>query len=297
MPDALPRLGGVLFFMRIKINPENSGKRLDALIAELLRIGLRQARKLIQEGRVVVDGSQRPKGYKLLPGQEIRIKEKSFKHNGIHEPVIEIVSSTTHLAALNKPPFMHSDKGKESLSVRDLLPSIFSQSEACLLNRLDYLTSGILMVALTEKGRNIYKQAQEEGRVDKFYLALVQGQLVEPVVVKKAIDAAKRKKVKVLGRESESFLRFTWIYPLKFFSAKNQTLVRVRILKGQRHQIRAHFSFLGHPIVGDPLYGQVVEPGARMYLHHYKIRMPGFQACKWPDWCGVELEDFLSEEG
>jgi 23S rRNA pseudouridine1911/1915/1917 synthase len=283
--------------MRIKIFPENSGKRLDALIAEFLHIGLRQARKLIKVGRVLVDGSQRPKGYKLLSGQEIIIKEKPLKDDKInYKTKIGVVSSATHLAALNKPPFMHSDTGRERFSVQSLLPSIFPQSEACLLNRLDYLTSGILMVALTEKGRNIYKQAQEEGKVDKFYLAQVRGKLVEPVVVKKAIDAAKRKKVKVLARESESFLRFTWIYPLKFFSAKNQTLVRARILKGQRHQIRAHLSFLGHPIVGDPLYGHAVDSEARMYLHHYKISMPGFQASKWPEWCGVELEDILPEE-
>ncbi|WP_457571959.1 pseudouridine synthase [Desulfovulcanus sp.] len=278
--------------MRVKIFSENSGKRLDAVVAELLRIGLRQARKLIQEGRVLVDGSQKPKGYKLLPGQEITIKERTFKDNEIQETKIEIVSLTTHLAGLLKPPFMHSDKGRESLSVQDLLPSIFPQTRACLLNRLDYLTSGILMVALTEKGRSVYNQAQEEGRVYKLYLALVQGELVEPVIVKKVIDAAKRRKVKVLRKESENFLRFTWIYPLRFFSARNQTLVKVRILKGQRHQIRAHLSSLGHPIVGDPLYGPpVAKSDARMYLHHYKISMPGFQTYKLPEWPGVELKD------
>ena len=289
-----PRLSGALLFMRVKIFSENSGKRLDAVVAGLLRTGLRQARKFIQEGGVFVDGSQKPKGYRLLPGQEITIKDRIFEDNEIQKTKIEIVSLTTHLAGLLKPPFMHSDKGRTRLSIQNLLPSVFPQTGACLLNRLDYLTSGILMVALTEKGRSVYKQAQEEGRVDKFYLALVRGELVEPVIVKNGLYTAKRKKVKVLDKEIEDFLRFTWIYPLRFFPARNQTLVKVRILKGQRHQIRAHLSSLGHPIVGDPLYGPpVAKSDARMYLHHYKISMPGFQAYNLPDWKALTCLDSM----
>jgi 23S rRNA pseudouridine1911/1915/1917 synthase len=108
------------------------------------------------------------------------------------------------------------------------------------------------------------------------------------------LDTLKRKKVKVLDKEIEDFLRFTWIYPLRFFPARNQTLVKVRILKGQRHQIRAHLSSLGHPIVGDPLYGPpVAKSDARMYLHHYKISMPGFQAYKLPDWKALTCLDSM----
>ena len=280
--------------MCVKIFSQTSGKRLDVVVAEFLRIGLRQARKFIQEGRVFVDGLQKPKGYRVLPGQEVLVKERTLKEDKGRQKPLEVVSVTADLAAVYKPSFMHSDKGRSTQSVQDMLHLIFPSTSVCLLNRLDYLTSGILMVGLTKKGCSVYKQAQEEGRIDKLYLALVQGELVKDVIVKKALYTAKRKKVKVLDKEIENFLRFTWIYPLKFFPARNQTLVKVRILKGQRHQIRAHLSALGHPIVGDPLYGPpVVKSDARMYLHHYKIIMPGFQAYRLPDWKALTCLDSM----
>ena len=157
-----------------------------------------------------------------------------------------------------------------------------------LLNRLDFLTSGLLLVGLSPTAREIYVRRQDGGEVCKQYFALVHGRLESGFVAAGALDTAKRRKVKVL-KNSAGPLRQSTVDPLLsgrftlYGTESWRTLVRVRIQKGARHQIRAHLADSGHPIVGDPLYGSDTDTPL-LYLHHFAIRFSEFFADSRPDW-------------
>lgn len=190
-------------------------------------------------------------------------------------------------AALYKPGMLHSVRGKMEGCVEAMLPTLFAGEEPFLLNRLDFLTSGLVMVGFQPESLDWYAGWQDEGLVTKLYLARVHGRLEKETVVTRAIDSSRRRKVHVVAAENRDPIRHTTVTPLAYNGNEDTTLVRAEIRKGQRHQIRAHLASLGHPIAGDPLYGpeKGETTGARiMYLHHYKLLMPDFEAECPPAW-------------
>ncbi len=236
-----------------------------------------------------VEGKDPSAGLKVREGQEVEIVlpacEQDTLHNGVY-----ILAQEKGLAALFKPPELHSQRGK-GFSLEDMLPGLLGP-RAVLLNRLDYLTSGIVLVATENHVREAYLRAQQAGEMKKIYLALVEGEIKEEIVCTRALDCRKTKKVKVLKKEAPSPLRRTLVRPVHFFD-DNKTLVEARIVKGQRHQIRAHLAGAGFPIIGDPLYGQ--QPATtRLFLQHTAFYWDDFFVSVLPDW--RELSGFLTQE-
>ncbi len=254
------------------------GARLDRVVTELLPgSGLRLRRRLCDEGRVEVNGRKARPGYKVLGGQEITLRMK-----GASVPMdtcdVEVVRKDDLFAAVYKPGGVHSASidGKEEPCVENMLPDVFPGLSPVLLNRLDYLTSGLLLVALQPEAKSLYRAFESAGKIKKFYGAVVHGRLDGWVTIKKALDTANRKKTKVLAEDSTDPCRWTDVEAVSHDHEADTTEVRCLIAKGARHQIRAHLASLGHAIVGDPLYGRGGAGGLR--LHHQKIEFPGFMA-------------------
>jgi 23S rRNA pseudouridine1911/1915/1917 synthase len=182
-------------------------------------------------------------------------------------------------------------RGKRPGSVEESLKDIFPGEDVFLLNRLDYLTSGLVLVGRSSASRSLYLHLQERGLVEKTYLALVREEVDEEICIKRAIDSSRRNKVRVLSTDTDDPLRHTRITPLGRIG--DHTLVRARIHKGQRHQIRAHLASCGHPIVGDPLYGRLSDTTKpTLFLHHLEVHMQNFQAFCLPTW-DLDLRGFL----
>ena len=124
-----------------------------------------------------------------------------------------------------------------------------------LVSRLDRETSGVLLLAKHEAAASAAQVALEKREVEKTYLTLLEGELNQTTVVDQPLgpDAASRIAVKttVLAGGSPSTTHFE---PLK--CAAGYTLARVQLPTGRKHQIRAHALWLGHPVVGDKLYGR-----------------------------------------
>jgi 23S rRNA pseudouridine1911/1915/1917 synthase len=119
--------------------------------------------------------------------------------------------------------------------------------------------------------------------VTKEYLAVVEGELAEPLELKRRLDTDDRKRTRVLGRLSPESAAWTLVWPQAALPGK-RTLVRVRIQSGARHQIRAHLAAAFLPIVGDPLYAEAPGAGDSLYLHHSLLEFKGFRAECPPPW-------------
>ncbi len=132
-----------------------------------------------------------------------------------------------------------------------------------LISRLDRETSGLVLLAKHKAAARTYQMALQERKVEKSYLALLEGELAEPVTVNRRIarDGASPVYVKQAIRKSRTSQRaVTHFEPLA--ASNGFTLARVKPETGRKHQIRVHAQWLGHSIVGDKIYG----PDENYYL-------------------------------
>jgi 23S rRNA pseudouridine1911/1915/1917 synthase len=223
-------------------------KVLDFLVKKL-GFSLREAKRAIDRGRVSVNGK--------------RITQKSEKASGILKCILfepngyglKPIFETMHFAIFDKPSgvAIHPKKLANTKSLLDDVRKLFG-NEANLVHRLDKETSGLVMASKNKFSESILKRAFQDKEIKKKYLALVKGEITRQITIKKPIAVNKDEniKVKVLihpeGKESVTIIK-----PIKKIG--NNTLVECIPLTGRQHQIRVHLYSIGHPIVGDPLYG------------------------------------------
>lgn len=284
---------------------EREGQRLDQVLDMLLPgAGVRERRRAWETGAVLVDGRPRPKGYRVQAGQRVELRpadpgDGAGTGGAEVPPGVRVVGQNTgYMAAVYKPGRVHSEAvaGRPGPSVSACLGALWPGRFARLVNRLDFLTSGLLAVALSESAAEQYRRLEDAGRLTKVYAALVRGQVQAGLLCDGVIDAARRRTVRVLDQRDETGLRTTRVEPVAHDVGLDATLVRCIINKGARHQIRAHLAAAGHSVVGDPLYGEGVK-GDTLYLHHLRLSMPEFEAAvlpDWPDWdrWGLTKADF-----
>lgn len=280
------------------VAPALAGTRLDRAMAGLMPgTGLRLRRRLCEAGQVTVDGRARGPGYKVKAGQILALlappTDRMADPMPQDIPELRVVERTDLFAAVYKPGGVHSAAiaGKHGWSVEAVLPDLFPDADPVLLNRLDFPTSGLLLVGLGPDGVEAYRVSEEAGEVRKFYLAVVHGRLDGMTSVRSRLDTDDRRRTRVLDAEDGDMRRWTDVTALAHDHDRDTTLVRCLIMKGARHQIRAHLASLGHSIVGDTLYG---EPDAAtggesggepvLHLHHQRIELPGFRAEADPPW-------------
>ena len=212
-------------------------------------ISNREANQLIDRGLVSVNGK------KIEVARELVSEGSRFKVLSV-EP-IGVIYRDENILAIDKPAFINSSDAEKSFK------------GWVLLHRLDIETSGVML--LVKDSSEFHKKAKEEFKkraVYKEYLALVSGIVSEereinaPIITKK--DGYAKSKVDSKGLDA-----YTDITPLQIIG-KN-TLLKVVIKTGRTHQIRVHLAHIGHPIVGDTLYGGVASK--RVMLHAKNIKM------------------------
>jgi len=234
-------------------------KILDFLVKKL-GFNIREAKRAIDRGRVSLNGK--------------RVTEKSARGSGILKAIVfepngyglKPIFETAHFAIFDKPSgvAIHPKKLANTKSLLDDVRKLWGNN-ANLVHRLDKETSGLVMASKNKFAESILKQAFQNKEIKKSYLALVKGHIDKTLTIKKPILANKDEniKVKVLihpeGKES-----ITIVKPIKKIGSN--TLVECDLLTGRQHQIRVHLYSIGHPIVGDPLYG-VSNEFADRYLN------------------------------
>ena len=268
------------------------GLRLDQTLmlntSGLVRRGIR---RLFEQFLVLVDGRRQVAGFRVRAGQRISLRPLEIECGDVnsrspedHLPVV-LAARDESFAALVKPSGMHSEivAGSTGPSVEAVLSDFFPNMPAILLNRLDQSVSGLVLVALGDPAARKYAAWQEQGLVRKQYLAAVRGNLSEEMLIQTVLDTAKRRRVRPMSGIEPNYLRWTRVFPLAYSDEREESLVAVEIMKGRRHQIRAHLAWAGHPVVFDPLYGQGPDLGW-IYLHHCRIDLPDFSASALPNW-------------
>ncbi len=269
------------YALNMRISPDLAGQRLDKVLVQLLEASsLRHRRRLVEQGHVLVDGKQRAVGYKVRTGQEIEICEPAVQ---LATQELKILCCQGEYAAVVKPAGVHSAlvQGSQAPSVEAMLAGLFPDETPVLLNRLDLLTSGFVLVAFSQAAASRFRELEKHGQVRKEYLAVVHGRFEGAKVIRNALNMAERKKVKVLAEPDPDPSRHTHAKPLSYAQESDTTLVRVIIARGARHQIRAHLAKIGHPILGDKLYD---TGGEQLFLHHCSLKFQGFSVHLDPTW-------------
>ena len=254
--------------------------------------------RLIAEGVVTVDGRRARKGETLLGGEEIRLPLPEPRAAWLVAPdfdrPLDLRYEDSWLLCVEKPPGIpciplrpdeHGTVANALVARFPELNGIGGPLEAGLLHRLDAGTSGLLAVARSWDAYERLREAWRSGRVTKVYLAVVRG----AVRAAGRIDAPlahhpRSARRMILARDPaapdalEAHTDYEPIQVVERDGARGgterevRTLVRVRLGEGRRHQIRVHLASVGHPVLGDALYGGGAGP--RLALHSHRLALP-----------------------
>jgi 23S rRNA pseudouridine1911/1915/1917 synthase len=273
---------------------EGSGgrTRLDVfLAARLPDLSRSRIQALIREGLVSVNDRPATKaGLELTPGTRVTVHLPPPRPSHLTAETIplDIIFENADLIVVNKPAGMvvHPAPGHDSgtlvhaiLGYAGDLQGIGGEERPGIVHRLDKDTSGLLLIAKTERAQRWLQEQFKERRVMKIYWALVDG---APPTPQGRIEAAigrhpsQRKQMAILpvGKGRAAVSEYT---TLERFP--QHTLLEVRPLTGRTHQIRLHLAFLGCPVAGDTVYGRrkPTLPLERHFLHAARltITLPG----------------------
>ncbi|MCM3715585.1 RluA family pseudouridine synthase [Alkalihalobacillus oceani] len=256
---------------------------------QLLRLFLREGCQLSKRtladikfngGRILLNGREATVRATVYEGDRVTVELPPEEVSPSMQPEkleLKIVYEDSHLLVLNKPAGMATIPSREhprhSLANAVLgyyqekaIPATFHA-----VNRLDKDTSGLLVVAKHRFAHDRLSKLQQQGRLKRRYLAIVAGKLSEergtidlPIarqddsIITRQVDA--RGQRAITHYEVEAYL-------------EHATFVKIALETGRTHQIRVHFSHVGHPLLGDDLYGGPVEQIKRQALHCYRLEV------------------------
>lgn len=242
------------------------------LISDRLIVKLKNSKQIYLNNESTFVNQKLKIGDKILVDLDFEETSDNIVPNKIN---LDILYEDDGLLIVNKPPFMpvhpSMDHFKDSLSngIKYYFNSIRLKRKIRPVNRLDRNTSGIVIFAKNEYMQECLIKQMKSGIFKKEYLAVVDGIIDKKLQV---IDAPiSRKDNSIIERcVSENGDRaITEIELLKTFN--NYSLVKCNLRTGRTHQIRVHLSYIGHPILGDDLYGKKSEFISRQALHAYIV--------------------------
>lgn len=298
----------------ITINKNEAGQRLDKLLSKYMALAPKSFfYKMMRKKNITLNGKKCEGSEKLAEGDVIKLflaDETIDKFSErIPEPYHAVSSNTGHLSdtkldilyedsdilLVNKPSGMLSQKAKpEDVSLVEYLISYLLEQGSIkkedlrsfrpsVCNRLDRNTSGIVACGKSLAGLQMLSEIFRDRSVHKYYQCIVAGKMTEG----KTIDGwllkdEVKNKVSILDRPdpAKEALRIVTKYE-PIAATENCTLLKVTLLTGRSHQIRAHLASIGHPILGDTKYGtpaanqSVRKKGIRsQLLHSFRLEFP-----------------------
>ncbi|RAX54856.1 hypothetical protein CCY99_01505 [Helicobacter sp. 16-1353] len=227
-----------------------------------LHLSQKDAQRIIDKGRIFINDKSFKEKAGILFG-DIWINRFRAEDLGI-KPIFK----TKDFVVFDKPPklLVHPKGRFYHLSLLDSIKFYFGDN-ANPINRLDFETSGILLVSLNKQSEIILKKSFEKREVKKIYLALVYGKIGDCVIDLNILEQNKKKDLGIRSIVSPNGKKaITKIEAIKYNQTHNTTLIKAYPITGRTHQIRVHLNHIGHRIVGECLYG-VDDTHTRDYLN------------------------------
>ena len=269
--------------------PEDAHGRLDTTLSGLLPgVSRRRLKAAFHAGRVRLDG-RRVRGADLArPGAEVVLLGLEDAAGAAPAPdlALSILHADDALIAVDKPagvpayPWPRTSPGASpgrSSPASRPRPGRGPAAAPGLCHRLDVPTSGVLLFARTAEAFAAVRDAFETRQVDKDYLALVAGRLEGEGTIEVPLGRARHKRRIIPAPEGTVGVRHAWPALTRWRALETvgeDTLVAIELVTGVTHQARAHLAWLGHPVVGDPLYGGPAAPRLMLHASRLALRHP-----------------------
>jgi len=288
----------------IVVCANEAGQRLDKLLAKYLNLAPRSFfYKMLRKKNITLNGKKADGSERLLVGDSVKLflsdktiadftEKKQVKKEVEQLPVIY---EDSHIVIINKPSGMLSQKATgEDISVVELLLAHLLKSGSLteedlksftpsVCNRLDRNTSGILLAGKSLVGLQTMAEALKSRTIDKYYLCIIVGELKKTCTIQGFLTKDEKKNLVTITskKAGEDSLPIETRYePLA--SNGTVTLLKVKLVTGRSHQIRAHLASVHHPIIGDYKYGdkQKNQFYQKKYqiksqlLHAYELKLP-----------------------
>lgn len=254
--------------MHLTVPEENDGQRLDLFLVSVVADQSRsQIQRLIKDGHVTVAGKVGKSNLAVKQGQDVVVVlpeavEATPKPEALD---LRIIYQDADLAVIDKPAGMvvHPAAGHSSGTLVNALlhhltdlSGVGGEKRPGIVHRLDRGTSGVMVVAKNDRSHEELARQFHDREIEKDYLALVWGDVQAGRRIDAPIgrDPVERKKMSARARRSREAV--TRIVRAEHLNPA-VTLAQIAIHTGRTHQIRVHLSAIGHPIVGDSLYGGV----------------------------------------
>lgn len=261
----------------IHITKDEENQRLDKYLSKYLSLAPKSfIYKMLRKKNIKLNG-KKATGNEIikcddlislfLSDDTIESFEKKELQRGV--PTLkssEIIYEDNDILVVNKRAGELSQKAvTNDISVNERLVAYYKTKEGAVdtftpsvCNRLDRNTTGLLLCGMSLRGSQVLSKLLKNRDIDKFYTTIVKGKVTDRIRVsgylKKDEDT---NKVSVISEKREGYDRIETEYEPIAFSEEGFTYLRVKLITGKTHQIRAHLSFLCHPIVGDTKYGDM----------------------------------------
>ena len=265
----------------LEVEDDTTGERLDVFVARRVT-SLTRARvqKLIEDGRITVGGQRAKASMRLDVGQHVVVDvPPPIDPVAVAEDIaIDVIYEDADMLVVNKPPGMtvHPSPGHTTSTLVNAilahcndLSGIGGVLRPGIVHRLDRDTSGVIVVAKNDAAHTALATQLKDRTVEKTYVALVEG---TPKPADGVIDAPiardprNRQRMAIVDRGRASVTAYTVIDRFDGMS-----LLEARPKTGRTHQIRVHLAAIGHPIIGDRVYGKPSQLVGRQFLHARRI--------------------------